>query len=84
MSSLERLLTKLNTSYTTPPDPTTIPYPTRINQGTTAPYPLTPDQLTAAIQTLDSYLAIATTITETLDDRNVPHPKAITRITPPV
>ena len=84
MSSLERLLTKLHTSYTTPPDPTTIPYPTRINQGTTAPYPLTPDQLTAAIQTLDSYLAIATTITETLDDRNVPHPKAITRITPPV
>jgi hypothetical protein len=70
MSTLEHSSPTSNTSYTTP----SIPFPTRINQATTPPTPLTPQQLKAATQTLTNYLDIATNTTETL--RNVPHPKA--------
>ena len=83
MSSLERLFQGFQSGYTAAPDAVTAPYVERIAAGVEPPYPLTQGRLAAARAKADAYRALADVV-ETLDDDDVPRPRAVTRLTPPL
>ena len=83
MSTLERFLGNLHASYTATPDPTSIPFPEHIQARQHQPLPTHPSTTRRCNADARHILAIATSATETVNDRNVPHPPAIIRMTPP-
>ena len=83
MSAAERFLQGVRRGYTAPLDAATLPYSARIARGVEPPYALTNAQLDAAMERLAQYIAL-TDATETLDDDNIPRPRAIARIIPPL
>jgi predicted acylesterase/phospholipase RssA len=84
MSVLERLLQRLQRGYADLPDAASVPYDTRIARGGEGPYRLTGAELQAATETLGKYLSLGAEAGETLDDDNVPRPRAVARIGPSV
>ncbi|HSJ93185.1 MAG TPA: hypothetical protein VK896_04040, partial [Gaiellaceae bacterium] len=83
MSSLERLLQGFQGGYTAAPDAVTTPFAERIAAGLEPPYPLTQGRLAVARERADAYGALADVV-ETLDDDDVPRPRAVVRLTPPL
>jgi predicted acylesterase/phospholipase RssA len=83
MSSLERLLQGFQRAYTAEPDAVTKSYEDRIAAGLTPPYPMSQARLAAATQKSQQYRDLAT-VTETLDDDDVPRPRAVARLMPPL
>jgi predicted acylesterase/phospholipase RssA len=81
MSVTERFLQGIEQGYSAPPDGVSVPYDERIAQGLGPPYRMSHAQLEAARSALGHYLELAQT-PETLDDDDVPRPRAIARITP--
>jgi predicted acylesterase/phospholipase RssA len=86
MSVIEQALRAIGRGYNAPADAVTVPYPERIDAGGVAPYALTPPELLAfAEETIRAYNdLVAAWGDTTLSDRNVPHPTAVLRLTPPV
>ncbi len=83
MSSLERLFQGFQSGYTAAPDAVTAPYVERIAAGLEPPYPLTQARLASARAKADAYRALAD-IVDTLDDDDVPRPRAVARLMPPL
>jgi len=83
MSSLERLFQGFQSGYTAAPDAVTAPYVERIAAGLDPPYPLTQGRLAAARAKADAYRTLADVV-ETLDDDDVPRPRAVARLMPPL
>jgi hypothetical protein len=83
MSSLERLFHGFQSGYTAEPDAVTQPYDERVREGLRPPYRMTQAQLAAATLKTGEYRALAD-IQETLDDDEVPRPRAVARLMPPL
>jgi hypothetical protein len=83
MSAAERFLQGLERGYRSAPDTVTTPYPERIAAGTSAPYKLSAARLAEAQARLAAYLELAEA-PETLDDDDVPRPRAAVRVVPPL
>ena len=86
LSVLEQFLRSVEHGYTAAGDQVTTPYPDRLALGGNAPYPLEPPALLEfAIETMREYVELAGRWGETtLADENLPHPRAVLRIVPPV
>lgn len=83
MSSLERLFQGFQSGYTAVPDAVTMPYAERVAGGVVPPYPMTQRRLAAATAKAGQYRALAE-VDETLDDDDVPRPRAVARLMPPL
>jgi predicted acylesterase/phospholipase RssA len=83
MSALERLFQGFQRGYAAEPDAVTEPYDERVAAGLVPPYPLTQARLAAATLKTEQYRALAD-VEETLDDDDVPRPRAVSRLMPPL
>jgi predicted acylesterase/phospholipase RssA len=86
LSVLDQFLRSVERGYAGAGDDVTMPYADRLAMGGNPPYPLQPRALLDfAIATIDEYVALAGGWGETtLADENLPHPRAVLRIVPPV
>lgn len=86
MSVIEQALRAISRAYNAPVDAVTTAYVDRIAAGVEAPYALTPPELLEfAEATISGYDDLVSGWGEkTLTDRDVPHPTAVLRLTPPV
>jgi hypothetical protein len=71
--------------YVDAPDQVSTGYADLIRAGTAPPYTFEhPGEVQAALDTIEALNAIAVSNAQELDDRNVPHPRATIRISPPL
>ena len=85
LAVLDRFHRATHDGYTAPGDPATLPFDQRLGAGDVAPYALTGGRLALAMETIAAYGAlVAEWGDKTLDDADVPHPRAVLRTTPPV
>lgn len=80
MSSMERFFQGLQQGYAADPDPVSEPWDDRIADGLRPPYRMTRAQLEAAQLKVEQYVGLAD-VGETLDDDDVPRPRAVARLT---
>ena len=86
MSVIEQALRAISRGYNAPVDGVTTAYTDRIAAGGVAPYALSPPELLEfAEATVRGYDNLVTGWGDTtLSDPDVPHPRAVLRLTPPV
>ncbi len=83
MSAMERFFQSFQRGYAEAPDSVSRPWDERIADGLEPPYRMTKAQLEAAMIKVSQYVDLAG-VDETLDDDEVPRPRAVTRLAPPL